>query len=379
MSTARPSAAARVGRPDVVLVSHGFQTNYERGFSNGVATLPVRATLIGSDRTDAAGLNPALTLRNLRGSQEEGRSRLGKLLNLARYLCSLVVHVARRPASTVHVIGLIEPPLVYGIALGGLFRLLARRYVLTVHNLLPHERHTAAQRRWFRLAFQMPHCLVVHTATMADRLVHDFDIPRERIVHMEHGIEPTPREAVGSPAEAPSSVPNLLFFGVLKHYKGLDLLLEALASFQGAFRLDIHGICTSDALARDIESRIAAHPSRGSIHWHRGFVPEDRVPQVFESADVLVLPYRAIDQSGVLFQALRHGLPIVASRVGSFQQYIDAELGELCRPDDATDLRGALERWASRRQGFDRQRIRERARAFEWPVTVKVLESVYAP
>ena len=107
----------------VVLVSHGYELIYERGFCNGVADAGVQCTLIGSDRTDPTQLRPGVTVVNLRGSQAPQRSRLSKLLNLLSYHLRLVWLVAsRRPV--VHVFGLIYPPVLVGIVEGCLFRLL---------------------------------------------------------------------------------------------------------------------------------------------------------------------------------------------------------------------------------------------------------------
>lgn len=377
----RPSATAgnTASRPAVTLVSHGFQTNYERGFTNAVASLPLDVTLVGSDRSDAAGLLPTVRMLNLRGSQAEDRPRWAKAANMLRYLCRLAVHVVRSPGSTVHVIGLIEPPLLYGLMLGSWLRLCSRRYVLTVHNLLPHDRHTEAQRRWFRLSFRLPQVLVVHTPVMRDRLTAEFNIPPGRIVHMEHGIEPLPETTPGRDARPDDTGPlRLLFFGVLKHYKGLDLLLSALDGFDRPFTLEIEGICTSDSMVRDIEEQISRHPAREHIQWRRRFVPEAEVPALFARTDALVLPYRAIDQSGVLFQALRFGVPVVAARVGAFDQYVSPEVGELCEPEDVGALRAALRRLDNRRPQLDSDVIRSRGRRYEWPTAVQVLGPVYA-
>lgn len=380
-----PSGLRSYGRlvvaPPVILVSHGFQTNYERGFSNGVASLGIAATLIASDSSDVAGLDPRLKVLNLRGSQDARRSRLEKAANQLRYLGRLLLHVARHRGETVHVIGLIEPPLLYGLALGLALRVLSRRYVLTVHNLLPHDRRDGWQRLWFGMAFRLPQRLVVHTEAMRRSLVERFGLPASRIVHMEHGLEPFGEEPVAQPrrpADATQDELRLLAFGVLKHYKGLDVLLEALEDIDLPFRLEIRGLCTSEELVRDIEARLLRHPRREAIHWQRSFVGEDEVPGLFAAADALVLPYRAIDQSGVLFQALRHGVPVVATKVGSFPEYVVPAVGELCEPGDPVSLRAALLRLQARRGELRRADIRAHGRRYEWPVTVRALESVYA-
>ena len=135
----------------VICVSHGFQTNYERGFCNGLAARGVVVTLIGSDRSDTAGLLPGVTALNLRGSQEEDRPRRTKALNLLRYHARLMLHALRHRDATLHVMGLLAPLFGCGVVQGLWFRALCRRYVLTVHDVLPHEQHTAYSRRVPRL------------------------------------------------------------------------------------------------------------------------------------------------------------------------------------------------------------------------------------
>ena len=113
--------AARSHAEHIVLISHGYELIYERGFCNGVADTGVRFTLIGSDRTDVPRLRPGVTVVNLRGSQAPQRSRLAKLLNLLRYHGRLVWRVlSQRPV--VHVFGLIHPPVLVGVVEGLLFR-----------------------------------------------------------------------------------------------------------------------------------------------------------------------------------------------------------------------------------------------------------------
>ena len=95
MKEARNTHDLAHGRP-VVLVSHGFQTNYERGFTNGLADAGVAVTLVSSDRTDYAGLRPGIHTVNLRGSQEEDRPGWAKALNMLRYHLGLCAYVLWR-------------------------------------------------------------------------------------------------------------------------------------------------------------------------------------------------------------------------------------------------------------------------------------------
>ena len=369
--------AGRLATRPVVCLSHGFQINNERGFCNGLSAQGVAVTLVSSDRSDRANLLPAVRTVNLRGSQDEARPRWLKAANQLRYHLAVMGYALLRRRATLHVIGLLVPLIWCGVIQGLWFRLVCRRYVLTVHDVLPHDAHTAWNHRLGRIAYRLPHHVVVHTPRMRDTLIADFGIAAARIVVMEHGIEP--RVNPGPPV-APGddqAVPMLLAFGIVVPRKGTDILLEALSGLSFAVRLVIAGHCPDPAFRARLRALIDAHPLRERIEWLDRFVGEDEVEALFTEAAVALLPYRYIDQSGVLFQALRFGTPVVATRVGQFERYVGPDVGELADAGDAGSLRQALERWGARRQTLSREHIAAIGRGFEWPITVLALRPAY--
>jgi glycosyltransferase involved in cell wall biosynthesis len=376
---AETAADAALAGARVLLISHGFQPNYERGFANGLAANGAQVVLIASDRSEFAALAPAVATLNLRGSQDSRRPALHKALNLLRYHLRLLVVVLRRRGHVAHVTGLLVPLLWCGLVEGLWLRAVARRYVLTIHNLVPHGSDGRISRALHALAYRLPDALVVHTAAMKQQLVERFGLPARRIHVMQHGIEPFgPGETAALPAPRTDGPLQLLFFGALLPYKGLDLLLQALAGDVPDFELHIAGPCVDAELDRHFDRLIASHPARCSIVRTRGFIAEADVPALFMRADALVLPYRHIDQSGVLFQALRYGLPVIASDVGSLRDYVDPQIGEICAPGDAAALAAALRRFAARRGTLSRQHIRDHGRRFEWPLVTRALAAAYA-
>jgi glycosyltransferase involved in cell wall biosynthesis len=363
----------------VVCVSHGFQTNYERGFCNGLAAHGVQLTLISSDRSDTPGLAPGIRTLNLRGSQDEDRPAWRKATNLLRYHARLMVCAFSRRRATWHVIGLLAPLVWCGLVEGLWLRLICRRYVLTVHDLLPHGRHTALARRICRWSYRLPHAVVVHTQRMKQELVDDFGLEATKVVVMEHGIEPLHGPLAQAHTPPDEARPMLLVFGIVVPRKGIDLLLQALREWPMPMRLVIAGACPDAAYRRQLQAMLQSHPRRADIEWQDGFVAEAEMERLFRAAALLVLPYRHIDQSGVLFQALRFGVPVLATRVGLFERYITPEVGELAQAGSAAALGSALQRWAARRASFSPARIRAIGQAYEWPRTVMALRGAYLP
>lgn len=365
------------GRP-VVLVSHGFQTNYERGFTNGLADNGVDVTLISSDQTDYAGLRSSVRKVNLRGSQDKGRPKWAKALNMLRYHIRLLIYAISKRHSIFQVIGLIYPPLLHGVIEGLWFRLVCKSYVLTVHDLLPHDLHTAWYRLLYGLSFRIPHRLVVHTTRMREELVRRYALNPDRIIVMEHGIEPVySTDIIANRAFNPTDKLKILFFGIVAPYKGLDILLTAIEPLSGHVNLLIAGAARDEGVARDIKKSIASHPAHEHITWLNKFIPESDLANIFTEADVLVLPYRHIDQSGVLFQAFRYGLPVIATRVGSFHEYVTHEIGEICEPGDPESLRDAIRKMRGRSQAISREKIKDNAKKFYWVETSRALYSAY--
>lgn len=366
--------------PDrLILVSHGYENIYERGFCNGLADSGRDYTLISSDRTDYSGMRrrPGTRFVNLRGSQDESRPRWRKALNQIAYHLRLMAFVARHRQAVVHLIGLIHPAWLCGVIEGAWFRMCCRRYIVTAHDLMPHDRHTAYNRFMFGLSYRLAHRVVVHTERMRDELVTVHRVERERIVVMPHGLEPL----VGTPPalrQRTEGEPlHIVFFGKVMRYKGVDLLVEALADVPVDFRLRIGGVCRDDALTAELRQRIEHHPRRESIEWVNEYVAERDIAPMLINADVLVLPYRRIDQSGVLFQALRFGLPVVATEVGSFTEYVTPAIGELCKPESVPALRDALLRLHRRHASMDRHAIQVACREYEWQNTVGALREAY--
>jgi glycosyltransferase involved in cell wall biosynthesis len=213
--------------------------------------------------------------------------------------------------------------------------------VLTAHDVIPREPRPGQIAATRRLVHRMD-AVVVHSEHGAGRLEHELGLPRERISVIPHGAFDHYRR-IADPAPLPDELaqvegPVILFFGLLRPYKGIDVLLEAFRDVPGA-ELWIVGMPRMPVEPL----REAAKQAGGTVRFVPRFVTDHEIPAYFERADVVVLPYREIDQSGVLYTALGFGKPLVLSSVGGF-----TEVGErhgaarLVPPGDAGALAQAL-------------------------------------
>lgn len=117
----------------------------------------------------------------------------------------------------------------------------------------------------------------------------------------------------------PEDVKLVLFFGFIRKYKGLDLLLEALAETPGVHAL-VAGECYEDwSYYQQIIDR---HGLADRLHLHMDFIPADQVRVFFSAADLVVQPYRSATQSGISQIAYHFEQPMVVTRVGGLPEIV---------------------------------------------------------
>jgi glycosyltransferase involved in cell wall biosynthesis len=144
---------------------------------------------------------------------------------------------------------------------------------------------------------------------------------------------------------------TFVLFGQMKAYKGIDLLVEAVAALPQALR-DCCRFIVAGAAMMDmtpIERRIEAAELGPHIELRYGRLSEDQMADLFHEADVFVLPYRAIDASGVFYLLRPQAKWIIASRVGVFaEDFVEGADGETVQPGDVEDLARAIGRAVER-------------------------------
>jgi glycosyltransferase involved in cell wall biosynthesis len=179
-----------------------------------------------------------------------------------------------------------------------------------------------------------------------------------------------------------------LFFGQIAPYKGLEFLISAmdgLTSIAGEFRLIIAGRIKRGYAAywEQIRHEIARTRLQHKILERIQFIADEDVELYFKAADVLILPYKSISQSGVPFLAYSFGLPVIATDVGSLREdIIEGETGFVSNPMDPVDLAGKLEDYFSSdlylNLDIRRNQIREFAnKRYSWAKVAEITHGVY--
>lgn len=213
--------------------------------------------------------------------------------------------------------------------------------VVTLHYPLPRpgeRRKLAAERRYL----DRFDAVVVHTEQAGRRLREEVGIAPARVEVIPHGpldyLTALPAERPLPPELADAEGPVILFFGLLRPYKGIDTLLEAFAEVEGA-ELWIAGMPRMPL--EPLEALAARAPGR--VRFLPRFVSDPEIPALLRRADVLALPYREIEQSGVLYAGLAFGKPMVLGDVGGFAEFGRRhDAVRLVPPGDAGALARAL-------------------------------------
>ena len=223
------------------------------------------------------------------------------------------------------------------------------------HNVLPHERRpgdVALTRALLRRA----DTVLTHSAAQTAQARELAPGATVRTVtmppHLPASASPTQgteRAEVSAPAHTPRPGPadapaptRLLFFGIVRPYKGLDVLLRALAQAPPQVTLTVAGEFWGDST--EMDNLIAELGLAGRVTVRPGYVPADQIPALFGAADALVMPYREATASQNALLAFAHGVPVITTTAGALADQVrDGVDGLTCAPDDEKDLLRALD------------------------------------
>jgi glycosyltransferase involved in cell wall biosynthesis len=233
-----------------------------------------------------------------------------------------------------------------------LFRRLAP-VVLTVHDSSPFNNNPSGrlQRVGCFTVMQEFDRLIVHTEKAKEKIA-SHGIEASRIAIIAHGVlgEAQPQTVTRPVAKSADQPVTVLLFGKLKPYKGADILIRALAVLPEAVRANIrlHIVGKSEMDTAPLFELADSLKVSALIKWDLRFVDDAEMAGIFANADIMALPYRDIDASGVLMVALSVGRPIVASRIGLFAEILkDGVHGYLIPQEDPAALAEALTKLAT--------------------------------
>ena len=222
-------------------------------------------------------------------------------------------------------------------SLGWIARRLKKRckVISILHNVIPHEPRffDAPLTKYF-----LSGCTA--NVTLSDQVSDDLAslAPKALKTTLFHPVyahfgEKVPREEAEEKLELEKGKKNLLFFGLIREYKGLDILIEAFGRLDESYSLIVAGEPYGSFVK--YEELIQASPAKDRIKLFTRYIKDSEVKYFFSAADLAVLPYRSATQSGISAISWHFEVPMVVTDVGGLKQAVgDSGTGLVAeRPD----------------------------------------------
>ena len=231
-------------------------------------------------------------------------------------------------------------------SLGMVARRLRKKGIPTVailDNVIPHEAKFFDKpfSRWFLK--QCSACVAMSQAVLNDMLSLTPDKPYVLQAHplYDHFGQKMDKQAAQEALGLDPKLRTLLFFGLIRDYKGLDLLIDAMPLLGPDYQLLIAG--ESYGSFEKYDARIAASGCAERIHVFNRYIDDEEVPRFFSAADLCVLPYKSATQSGITAIALHFDVPLVATPVGGLEESVGKPgLGIMAREASAEAVAEAV-------------------------------------
>ncbi len=250
------------------------------------------------------------------------------------------------------------------------------RVLTLADNILPHEKRPGDAQ--FTSYFIKP---VDAFATMSDSVMEQLKTLTSRpAIRVHHPLydsygEGIPREAALAKLGLAADKKYLLFFGFIRKYKGLDLLLEAMADVR-LKALDMHLIIAGEHYGdREFyEKIITDHGLEDRVHRFTDFIPNEEVPVYFSAADVVMLPYRSATNSGITQVAYYFEKPMIATNVGGLPEAVPhGKAGLVCAPEPDAIAGAVLEFFAPDALPDLALSLKEEKEKYSWKVFAETL------
>lgn len=253
--------------------------------------------------------------------------------------------------------------------------------VAIADNIVPHEKRPG-DKLLTRYFIKKPHTFVCMSETVRKDLLM-FGFPEHKIRKTLHPLydnfgDAIPQGAARQELGLADEKYIVLFFGFIRDYKGLDLLLKAFANHklrELPVRLLVAGEFYSNA--DDYHSMADELKITDRVIWHTNFIPNDKVKAYFCASDLVVQPYKHATQSGVSQVAYHFEKPMVVTNVGGLPEMVEhGKAGYVVEPDPEAIADGIIDFFANDRAKPMKDALKEAKKRFSWDRLVEsILES----
>ncbi len=351
---ARPLVDKYARRLDVLVVdAGGFSIKYDYALCQALAKADCNVTLVSSEYRHARWHAPTSFevskhfYRRAHGDGVEAgglRWKVAKAVEHAGDMSRLADEIERRRPDIVHFQWL-TLPVVDTLHLGRMAAV--SPLILTVHNttIFHGTPSSRAQALGFRSALKSFSAFIAHAEYSKERIVNQGWARAEQVTIIPHGaFEQEGPYPIRQPENAEKEV---LFLGSIRPYKAPDLLIRAFAKLpqelRQSTRLKIAGKPGMDL--KPLFKLAEELGVKDRISWIPRYLSEQEAADMYRAATIVALPFREIDQSGALLNAIGWGKPLVATAIGAVPETVqDGVTGLLVPPGDVDGFSSALRR-----------------------------------
>ena len=255
------------------------------------------------------------------------------------------------------------------------------KILAVVHNLIPHEKRMGDTPLTKYFLKPIDGFVAMSKSVLAD--LEKFDTTKPKVfsphpLYDNFGAEKSREDALNA-LNLDTSKRYLLFFGIVRKYKGLDFLLNAFADKNlndGSVKLIVAGEFYDDE--KEYRDIIKKHQLEDSIVLVNKFIPDDEVVNYFCAADIIVQPYRNATQSGVTQIAYHFNKPMLVTDVGGLKEIVPHnKVGYVVQPNEKEVAKALIDFYQNNRAEEFISGVKEEKKKYSWQYMVDTIKNLY--
>lgn len=282
--------------------------------------VPENREFLGKEKFEIVYLSP---------SKDKDQGKIKKVYGFIKYLFLLYNYIKRFQCDLVHYQFFRRNS---EMLFFKFLKLRGVKLILTAHNVVPHER---ASSDYFlkSLVYKNADAIIVHSNYIQEKLSRTFSIEKNKINIIPHGNFDIylPEKEISVPdarSKFEFSLDDnvLLYFGFIRPYKGLDILLNAFeiaAERDPKLKLLIAGSVEGGVMKESLIQSISKSNFNNRIVHKIEYIANEEIVNYFKASDIVVLPYKNIDHSGIIHLAYSFGRPVITTNVGDFGEVVE--------------------------------------------------------
>jgi glycosyltransferase involved in cell wall biosynthesis len=338
----------KISELNITLVDNLVGNDYSTCLALGLSTSMSKISLVVPENRKISFVDEKIKVYYWSPTKDQTKSKFVKFVNYYKYLIRLFNLIHKNKKIVHYQFFRRKEDVLFLIIL----KLTGIRIVYTAHNILPHNR-TKFDFLIYKLVYQIVNEIIVHSEYIKNKLVSTFNVSSQKVNVIPHGNFDIylPKENISK--NDARKILNLkedddviLFFGYIKEYKGLDTLIQSFpkaAQKNSKLKLLIAGMPENLKLKERYIKLIESLNCKESVLYEFSFIPSNSIALYFSASDLVVLPYRNIDHSGIIHLSYSFARPILATNVGDFSEIIEERItGFLVEKDDHNILAEAI-------------------------------------